>query len=178
VRELVGDASFLAVGIFVNATADELNETAEVAGLDLLQLHGNHDTAIGARLSRPYVVAFHPPPATSVSGVEPMIAAIATSPRPPIAYHIDGYQAGQLGGQGIRADWSLASELARRWPIVLAGGLSADNVGDAIRAVAPMAVDVSSGVETDGTKDAAKIKAFVRAARRGFSNLTSRSEGI
>ena len=69
-----------------------------------------------------------------------------------------------LVGTGVRADWELARSLAAAWPVMLAGGLDSSNVGDAIRAVRPVAVDVSSGVETDGAKDPRKIRSFLAAA--------------
>jgi len=170
-REVARDTPFLVIGVFVNATAAEMNGVADVAGLDLLQLHGNEDAALGAHVKFPLVSALHPAPDTSLAGVDATIAAQANAGCPPIAFLIDGYHPTQAGGQGIRADWGMASELARRWPIVLAGGLNAENVEEAIRTVGPVGVDVSSGVETDGRKDVAKIVAFVEAARRGFDRI-------
>jgi phosphoribosylanthranilate isomerase len=168
-RGVTGERRFLAVGVFASATAEEMNETAERAGLDLLQVHGNADATIGNRLRRPYLVAVHPSPEMSASDVEAVFDAYRRSAAPPLAFLIDGYRVGQLGGQGVRADWNLARELARCRPVVLAGGLNAENVGEAIRTVGPIGVDVSSGVETEGSKDGAKIGAFVRAAREGFA---------
>jgi phosphoribosylanthranilate isomerase len=170
-REGARGRTFLAVGVFTAAVAEEMNETAAAAELDLLQLHGNDDATIGERLRCPFVVALHPSPDMTVADIEATISAYMGSGRPPVAFLIDGYRAGQFGGQGIRADWGLARELARRWPVILAGGLNADNVSEAILTVAPTGVDVSSGVETDGIKDIEKIRAFVHAAREGFARL-------
>jgi phosphoribosylanthranilate isomerase len=76
---------------------------------------------------------------------------------------------GSYGGTGHTGDWRLAAEAARGWPIILAGGLTPDNLADALAAVTPRGVDVSSGVETDGVKDIAKIAAFLQVARTGTS---------
>jgi phosphoribosylanthranilate isomerase len=77
---------------------------------------------------------------------------------------LDPYVEGTYGGTGRTLDWAVAGEVARQTPVVLAGGLTPENVGDAIRAVHPWAVDVSSGVETDGVKDPDRIRAFIAAA--------------
>jgi phosphoribosylanthranilate isomerase len=72
---------------------------------------------------------------------------------------------GSYGGTGQTGDWRLAAEASRRWPIILAGGLTPANLAEALTVVAPRGVDVSSGVETDGAKDIAKIARFLRVAR-------------
>jgi phosphoribosylanthranilate isomerase len=81
------------------------------------------------------------------------------------AFLLDTPVVGMWGGTGAVGDWSLARELARLHPTLLAGGLTPENVSAAIQAVQPWGVDVSSGVETNGTKDTAKIQAFLAAAR-------------
>jgi phosphoribosylanthranilate isomerase len=72
---------------------------------------------------------------------------------------------GSYGGTGQTGNWELARQAAARWPVILSGGLTPENVADALAAVNPRGVDVSSGVETGGTKDLAKIEMFVTAAR-------------
>ena len=78
---------------------------------------------------------------------------------------LDTDVSGSYGGNGIQGDWEVARHLAERYPIILAGGLRPETVGDALRTVLPFGVDVSSGVETEGTKDASKIRGFIEAAR-------------
>jgi phosphoribosylanthranilate isomerase len=78
---------------------------------------------------------------------------------------LDPYVEGTYGGTGKTLDWNVASEIAQNTATVLAGGLTPDNVGKAVGAVRPWAVDVSSGVETDGVKDVEKIRAFIAAAK-------------
>ena len=82
------------------------------------------------------------------------------------AWLVDAYRPGEYGGTGHTADWSLAAGLAQRAPILLAGGLTPDNVAAAVAQVRPWGVDVASGVESRaGRKDADLVRAFVRAAR-------------
>ena len=82
------------------------------------------------------------------------------------AFLVDGSAAGSYGGTGVAADWSAAAELAKAYPLMLAGGLRPDNVAEAIRRVRPWGVDVASGVERGpGQKDAGKMRAFVEAVR-------------
>ena len=93
-----------------------------------------------------------------------MLRSSVVGRRPPLFLLADAHVPGAYGGTGVRADWGRAAELARRAPLLLAGGLTAENVAAAIAAVAPLGVDVSSGVERDGVKDTAKIEAFLEAA--------------
>jgi phosphoribosylanthranilate isomerase len=159
----------LAVGVFVNASAEEITEAAEIAGLDVLQLHGEEDPALLARLPRPVIKGLRPRPGDGFGLLHSLVTMYDRTEHPPIAYLVDGYHPGHHGGEGVRADWPLVAELARRRPVVLAGGLDAGNVAEAIWRVMPQAVDVSSGVETDGRKDVAKIREFVARAKEGFA---------
>lgn len=167
-RDAAPERRIAAVGVFVDASAAEMNATAQTAGLDLLQLHGDEAPALLARLHRPVVKAIRPPHGTPVHDALDLIRPYQGVANAPVAYLLDGHSPGAAGGTGVRADWHLAAELAGHFPLVLAGGLDPTNVADAIAIAAPIAVDVSSGVETDGIKDATKIAAFVDAARQAF----------
>ena len=90
---------------------------------------------------------------------------------------LDKYVAGVSGGTGRTFDWRIAQEVASRHPIVLAGGLTPDNVARAIDTVGPWTVDVSSGVESEGKKDPEKIQAFAESVKRADSLAQSAAEG-
>jgi phosphoribosylanthranilate isomerase len=153
----------LRVGVFVDMPRDEMARIADAVGLDLLQLHGDEPPEALAGLPRRVIKAvrvgkgFAPEEATRYAGCA---AGLLVDTRMPGETQLPG-------GTGVPFDWSLVKGLAERVPfLVLAGGLGPANVGDAVRAVAPHAVDVSSGVETlPGRKDPAKLRAFVEAAR-------------
>jgi phosphoribosylanthranilate isomerase len=168
VRSRANGQSPRAVGVFVDASPEEINRTARLAGLDLAQLQGNEPPEMLSEIDLPVIRAIRPRPDQTVADVRIVLESYLRASRPPVAFHFEGISAGH-GGEGARADWELVGELARDYPVILAGGLSPENVAGAIAAVRPIGVDVSSGVETDGVKDPAKIAAFARAARSSFS---------
>ncbi|MBA2520473.1 MAG: phosphoribosylanthranilate isomerase [Chloroflexia bacterium] len=172
-KATTGGSSVLAVGVFVDADADEINEVVELAALDLVQLQGDEPPALLSRLTRPVIKAFRPAPGTPTDAIEPVLAGFRAVANAPLLFLIDGYVAGVAGGAGARADWSLARDLAPSWPLSLAGGLTAENVGAAVGTVMPAAVDVSSGVETAGEKDPVKIVEFIVGAKRAFAETRS-----
>ena len=145
------------VGLFVNATADEVNCVLERVPLQLLQFHGDEAQADCARFGRPWIKA-----ARMRAGVD-LIEFASLHPGASgilVDAFVEGY-----GGGGKTFDWSLIPQGFGR-PLVLSGGLDADNVVDAVRRIRPWAVDVSSGVESDkGIKDTAKIAAFIAGVR-------------
>ncbi len=150
------------VGVFVDADADEVAAVIDAAGLDAIQLHGDEDARgfadVRARILK--VVTFDD--ADGLAAARALPDAVT-----PL---VDAVDRERRGGTGRRANWSLAAELAAARPIVLAGGLSADNVRDAIQAVRPWGIDVSSGVEErPGIKSASRMRALfdrVRALER------------
>jgi phosphoribosylanthranilate isomerase len=146
------------VGLFVNAARSEINAVLAAMPLDLLQFHGDETAAQCEGYSRPYLKALRVRPGDDLQ------ALVAAYPRA-AGVLLDSYVQGVPGGTGAAFDWSLIPAGLSR-PVILAGGLTPENVRDAIRQVAPYAVDVSGGVEAArGIKDAAKISAFVRACR-------------
>lgn len=147
------------VGLFVNASRCELNEILEVVPLDLLQFHGDEAPADCEGYHRPWIKALRVRPGDDLEAACQHYAGAR-------GILLDTYVAGVPGGTGEAFDWSLVPARLSK-PIILAGGLSADNVGQAIAQVRPYAVDVSGGVEqAKGIKDAAKIEAFMRAVKQ------------
>lgn len=169
-REGAAGRQTLAVGVFVNATVDEIEEVVMEAGLDLVQLHGVESPSFVERLAVPAIKVFRPRANTDSAVVlEEIEGYRSTHPRP-VAYLIDGYDEAASGGTGVRADWELAASINRATHVMLAGGLNPSNVETAIRQVHPLGVDVSSGVEVRGEKDAGLIADFVRAAKEAFGD--------
>lgn len=171
-RDAVGpERRLFAVGVFVNASGGEIAEAARVAGLDLVQLHGDEPPGFSGGLPVPAVKALKPSPSAMVEEAIGAARAQMAATRPPLALLIDGHHPTSAGGSGVRADWAVATRLATGVPMILAGGLNPENVAEAIRTVRPLGVDVSSGVERDGVKDAGLIAAFVDAARGAYRDL-------
>jgi phosphoribosylanthranilate isomerase len=147
-----------AVGLFVNPAPAYVRETAARVQLDLLQFHGDESPDFCEQFGLPYIKAVRVRP-----GVDLLECASQHSNARGLL--LDAYVDGTHGGTGTRFDWDLVPT-ALPLPIVLSGGLEAANVAEAIRAVRPWAVDVSSGVEASkGIKDPAKIAAFMKGVR-------------
>ena len=148
-----------AVGVFVNEAAETVNQVIARCGLAGAQLSGDEPPEVAAAIRAPVLKAFR------VRGPE-VEAEMARYTGVASLFVLDGFQAGAYGGTGQTCDWSLAADLATRYPALLAGGLTPENVGAAVAAVRPRGVDVSSGVEVGGRKDVGRIVAFVEAVRR------------
>ena len=144
------------IGVFVNASAEEIRATLETAALSLAQLHGDETAAMMSSLHGKAFKAFR--------GIPQRVEGFARTDAP--AFLLDSSVRGAFGGTGKTVDWSAAANLAKQYPILLAGGLTPENVADAVEQVNPWGVDVASGVESaPGKKDFAKMKAFVSAVR-------------
>jgi phosphoribosylanthranilate isomerase len=143
------------VGLFVNAEPSFINEVITKAKIDLLQFHGDETPEECASYSLPFIKAIRVKSDTNLVQYAKAYSAAK-------GLLLDAYTEGVAGGTGHVFDWNLIpKQLAK--PIILAGGLKADNVAQAIQQVMPYAVDVSGGVEASkGIKDAAKIAAFMR----------------
>jgi len=146
------------VGLFVNPAPDTVEGVLSHVPLDLIQFHGNEKPEQCRRYHRSYIKAIHMKP-----DVDPR--AMARLYGDAAGLLLDTYAADVAGGSGQAFDWSrIPPDLGK--PVILAGGLTPENVAEAVRKVRPFAVDVSSGVESSkGIKDAAKISAFIEAVR-------------
>lgn len=143
------------VGLFVNASADEVRETIAISGIDCLQFHGDEDVAFCAQFNLPYYKAIRVKAGVNLVQCE-LDFASAT------ALLLDTYSEKAVGGTGLSFDWQLIPDGLHK-PLILAGGLHADNVAQAVQQVQPFAVDVSGGVEmAKGIKSAEKIAAFMQ----------------
>ena len=155
-RAAVGDAGTL-VGLFVDPTVDQVQAVLDRVDLDVLQFHGQESPAFCEQFQRPYLKAVAMSADVDLSAVNEAYGSAR-------GLLLDSAHEGQFGGTGHRFDWDwIDAGLENR--LMLAGGLNAGNVGEAIRRVRPAAVDVSSGVERDkGIKDSDRMRAFIEAA--------------
>ncbi len=148
------------VGLFVNEEPATVNRIADRCGLDLVQLHGEETPDYCAAVKRRIIKAFRVKDASSLDGMAHYRVA---------ACLLDAWSPAAHGGTGTTFNWDIAARAAASQTIILAGGLTPENVAGAIATVKPYAVDVSSGVESaPGEKDARLVKAFVVAARKPY----------
>lgn len=165
-----GYAGLQFVGVFVNSPANEIAEVIGAAGLDWAQLHGDEPPAALAALAGRAFKALRPAALDEALAAAEIYAAPADQ-RPGLL--LDAYHPQLYGGTGQAGDWALAAAVAARHPgVLLAGGLTPDNVAAAVAAVRPWGVDVSSGVErSPGRKDHDLVRRFLAAARAPESTL-------
>jgi len=151
----------LPIGVFVNEDAKVVRDVMDSCGLALAQLHGDETAAYCEKLGRPMLKALR------LRDRHSFLALAEFQGRAGVrGFLVDAFSPDAYGGTGQVADWSLAAEAAAVTRILLAGGLTPENVAQAIEQVRPYGVDVSSGVEASpGRKDHAKVRAFVQAVR-------------
>jgi phosphoribosylanthranilate isomerase len=151
------------VGVFVNQSLDYVKGVASLVRLGAVQLHGDETPAFAAAVSRPVIKA------VSVGGVDTRVWAARTT------LLLDVHDPAARGGTGRTIDWTAAAEVAAQRKILLAGGLTPDNVADAIARVRPFGIDVSSGVErAPGIKDPQRLRALFEAVH-DTGHITTRS---
>ncbi|MGA9572699.1 MAG: phosphoribosylanthranilate isomerase [Lysobacterales bacterium] len=147
----------LRVGLFLDQARSDIEQVISSVPLDILQFHGSETERDCMRFKLPWLKA------VAMENAGSLQKAMRDFPGAS-GLLLDSHSRGTRGGTGRRFDWSLSRPIAKK--VWLAGGLTADNVGEAIQTVRPFAVDVSSGVESEpGIKDAARISAFIKAVR-------------
>ena len=147
------------VGVFVNESVDRINKVANYCGLDLVQLHGEESPAFCRKIQRRVIKAFRIKDLQSVKQLEKYSVS---------GYLLDTFSDNPHGGTGKIFDWNLALPAKKIGPVILAGGLTARNILQAIRQARPYGVDVCSGVEKlPGVKDPEKVRAFLKNIRSG-----------
>lgn len=145
------------VGLFVNEDPLNVRVIADHCGLDVIQYHGDESPEMVRLAPRRSIRALRVRESETLNDI---------SNYPGSALLLDAWVSGAFGGTGVRCNWEIAAAIAKDRPVILAGGLTPDNVAEAIQTVHPYGVDVSSGVEdAPGRKDRKKVAAFIRAAQ-------------
>jgi len=159
------------VGIFVNATADYVNRMTDEAGFEMVQLHGYEPSFEIEAVERPVIKTLH---VSSETTEEDLRLRFQEYEDVADYFLLDTYTRHQLGGTGRSFDWSVAAPVMHEYKTFLAGGLNADNVGQAIQMLRPYAVDVSSSLEeAPGKKDFAKIDGFMASLEAARARIDS-----
>jgi phosphoribosylanthranilate isomerase len=166
------------VGVFVNAAAAEVNRLADFCCLDYVQLSGDEDQAYCRQIERPLIKAIHISSQTTEKIVMQEIENNLALKLPNFIIVLDTGVGQLYGGTGKTFDWQLAREVAGHYPVIVAGGLNPSNVGELVRQVHPWGVDVSSGVETHGSKDEVKIRDFIEQARGANSKVPNKHQTL
>ena len=157
-------ASVVCVGVFVDQPLEEMQTIASEVPLGAVQLHGSETVAVAEALLQPVIKAVPVTTEFDPASLDAWPSAVTVL--------LDAHDPVKRGGTGRPIDWSLAAQAAARRPLMLSGGLTAENVRDAIHTVRPYAIDVSSGVEASpGIKDPARMRALFR----NLSGLKTRS---
>ncbi len=142
------------VGVFVNETAEQINKIADRCNLDRVQLHGNESPTFCKKIRRRVIKAIH---------VKDIQSLKKLSDYPVSSFLLDTFSEDQYGGTGRVFDWNLAYPAKKYGPIILAGGLTPNNVRQAIQRIQPYGIDVCSGVESQpGIKDHKKMQTFLK----------------
>jgi phosphoribosylanthranilate isomerase len=154
------------VGVFVNAPASQVNEIADFCALDCVQLSGDESWEYCREVVEPVIKAIRIGQQSPEELYAELSAGDELLPHQRFITLLDSQVEGKYGGTGESFNWNLAQQVAKRFPVIIAGGLDPKNVARLIERVRPWGVDVSSGVETGGVKDIAKIRMFIKEVRK------------
>jgi len=145
------------IGVFVDENPETINSISDFCSLDWIQLHGSEPARVRELINRPVIKGLRIKDESSLQALETYNDYFLL---------LDSYHPEKSGGTGIVSDWDLVSRVARQRPIILAGGLNAENISEAIGRVKPYAVDASSGIESyPGKKDRSLVKQFITRAK-------------
>ncbi len=154
------------VGVFVNSPADEVNGIAALCRLDRVQLSGKEGWDYCRAIEHPIIKTLHVEPETdAVRLLANIEAGSAIALAKNLVYLLDTGAAGAYGGTGRSFDWRIIRDICKHFDVMVAGGLTPDNVADLLGQARAWGVDASSGLETGGKKDISKIRAFINAVR-------------
>jgi len=155
------------VGVFANSAVDEVNSIGEYCQLDWIQLSGDESWDYCQQIKKPIIKTIHIEP---VSTTEDVINEISQGRKlisnDKLIFLLDTGGGDSYGGTGQVFNWQVAKEISAKLPVIVAGGLTPDNVSQLINEVNPWGVDVSSGVESNDVKSDVKIRDFIRAVRQ------------
>ncbi|MCL0091919.1 phosphoribosylanthranilate isomerase [Dehalococcoidales bacterium] len=158
------------VGVFVNMPAPEVNKLADLCHLDWVQLSGGESWEYCGEITKPLIKTIWVGQRQKPEEICAALARARVFTSQKHIYLLDAQVKGKYGGTGMTFDWSLARQAAEQFPVIIAGGLTPENVAQVIKMATPWGVDVSSGVEVGGVKDITKIKAFIKAVRSADDN--------
>jgi len=160
------------VGVFVNAAIEEVNRIADYCQLDWVQLSGDETGNYCRQIERPIIKVIHVAKNKTAAQIKAEIETVykLNLKHDPICM-LDTGAGNVYGGTGETFDWRLAEQIPASFPVIIAGGLTSENAGKLVQQVQPWGVDVSTGVETGGQKDIAKIREFIRTVRQEERNI-------
>lgn len=161
------NAKIETVGVFVNTRPGRVKNIAERCNLDWVQLSGDEPWEYCLEIARPVIQVVRVSRNRKPEQVcNDLVYGKKLLKKQKHIFMLDSSARERYGGTGRKFDWKLAKPIAREFPVIIAGGLTPNNVAEAIRVISPWGVDVSSGVETKGVKDMDKIKKFIQAVRK------------
>ena len=166
IAAVVKEHNLPTVGVFVNMPASTVNAVAVFCRLDWVQLSGDESWEYCRQIEKPVIKAIH---ISNKLGEEELLAHLKEGQnklgdRTPV-YLLDTFVEQKYGGTGKVFTWETARRAVAKYPVIIAGGLKPQNVGEVVSSLKPWGVDVSSGVESRGVKDVAKIRDFIKAVR-------------